>query len=168
MGKTGNIIQGHVLDSNKKHLERALKDYDKQLYIRWNPKKVKGFGCWEVRRKPEFKTIVDYCEFEGHTILDLDYVEVDAVHHVLDAAFLNYQIVEKIKDMDTLASGHADWAAAYEHAETVRKEEFEKKRLENRSYMLKQMRKDLNWFREYVLSGNDPGLIGQFWGQDQE
>ena len=103
---TGSTIRGHVLDSALKPLEQRLKDYDPQLYIKWNPKKLHGWGCWELRRKPEQKTVrpEDVVVFQGNTFVCPKYHELNLVDHVMDIPFLNYSIVKKLEKMDTWSS----------------------------------------------------------------
>lgn len=101
ISKTGNLIVGHVLDVDKTHLERALRFYDSQLYLKWNPKKNEGNGLWELRRRPNEKTLVVKTMFNGSKIGILEYVESDLINHVLDIPFLNYDILNKLRQMDT-------------------------------------------------------------------
>ena len=35
----GRLVVGSVNDCDRAGLERALRDFDKQLYLKWNPKK---------------------------------------------------------------------------------------------------------------------------------
>jgi len=96
----GKIIRGHVMDVSLKPFERALKDHDKSLYVRWNPKKLKGHGCWEIRRHPTKKTAVYQGTHNGAAFYKLMSVEYNDIHHIMDCAFLNYDQIRKIKEMD--------------------------------------------------------------------
>ena len=97
----GKLCKGHVLDVNPKQFQRALQSYDKQLYITWNPKKLKGNGCWEIRRKPEFNSALDIVELDDVKIIKVGPYENQLVHHIMDCAFLNYDQIRKLKEMDT-------------------------------------------------------------------
>lgn len=149
--KTGNIIQGHVLDCNKKWLEAKLQDYDRQLYVKWNPKKRNGRGVWEVRRHPNEKTLVQRCI----GFWELQYVESDIIHHVMDAEYLDHRIIDKIKQMDTWQD--KNWT------KTLDKKAFEyeaKKRKTNReelTYNLKQHKQYWKDLQEMVRQGRNPG-----------
>lgn len=150
----GNIIVGSVLDVNKKHLERALKDYDSQLYVQWNPRKRNGLGIWEIRRRPTKKTAVFKTVWEGNKIYQLEYVEQDLVHHIMDVEYLNYNVLTRLKEMDSWNS--KDWIGDMDYeAERAYERETEKNRAE-RKYMIKDNLKQLKALREEFLSGNNP------------
>ena len=85
----GKISQGHVLDVAKGPFERALKDYDPLLYVRWNPKKVRGHGCWEIRRKPEMKGVREVVEFQGMSFVVIEHCELDIVSPNLEGLLTN-------------------------------------------------------------------------------
>src|SRR6185369_13350161 len=98
---TGSLIIGNTGDCNKGFLERCLKYYDQQLYIKWNPKKRGGWGMWEVRRRPETATNVFQGKLEdGTNVYTYEYKELDLVNHVLDVPVLHYNVLGKIKSMD--------------------------------------------------------------------
>jgi hypothetical protein len=61
----GKLIEGHVLDVNKRGFERVLRDLDDRLYVRWNPRKIKGHGCWEIRRAPGVYTAIHQATYQG-------------------------------------------------------------------------------------------------------
>jgi hypothetical protein len=161
-GATGRLIEGHVLDVAKTPFEEKLRDYDSLLYVKWNAAKYKGWGCWEVRRRPATKQIVDYAEYESNLYLRLEYREVDFVNHVLDAPYLNYQIIEKIQSMDTWKQGH--WIRDIDYTEAKFNEEHEAKVKREMTYSMKQHKKELRDFREYILSGHNPYRIAEAWG----
>lgn len=163
LAPTGSVVEGHVLDVAKKPFERALKDYDSQLYVRWNPKKLKGWGCWEIRRKPESQTIVDFVEWKGTTVFKLGYREVDLVANILDCAFLNYDQLRKIREMDTWQIGPKQWLADRDYAEKQHKAAITAKRKEELKYAAKEYKREIRDFKEFVLSGNNPHLISQYW-----
>jgi len=71
----GKLIRGHVLDVAVGPFTQALHELDKQLYVKWNPFKLRGFGCWEIRRKPNRKVAVFKGTFEGADYYNLEYVE---------------------------------------------------------------------------------------------
>lgn len=173
-GPTGNVITGDVLDVNKKALDRALKAYDSQLYTKWNPKKCYGWGCWEVRRRPDNKVIVDYAEYNQDLFLRLEYKELDHIHHVFDLAFLNYRVIEKIKSMDTWATmsrvnekNVSQWVKNLESKESEAQQAMEDKIREDRLYALKQMKTQMAQLKEAVLSGVNPHLIAHMMGQSK-
>ena len=167
VGKTGSVIKGHVLDVSLKPLERKLKDYDSQLYLRWAPKKLKGYGVWEIRRHDNNKTVVDFWEFDAGksplgnsgktTIVQIDWHENNIVNHILDAPYLNYGILTKLKEMDTWNKGiqahnvveqaerNLDYITA-KNKEDARKEMFER---------AKEFKKEFRDLREHVLTGKN-------------
>lgn len=152
--KTGHIVIGHVLDCNKKHLEKALKDYDRQLYLKWNPDKDSGRGLWEVRRKPDHMTAVPKWEYGDIIVFELQYVENDLVHHVMDVPYLNYQILTRIREMD--AWNTKNWAAELDYrADKARDKAFDENR-ENLRYAIKQHRRAFEDLREHIRSGKNP------------
>lgn len=163
LGPVGSVSKGHVLDVAVKPFERALKDYDPMLYVRWTPQKLKGHGCWEIRRKPESLAIVDYVQYKGGTFFKLDYAENDLVANVLDCAFLNYDQLRKIKEMDTWSIGPQQWISDMERSEEQYRESRKAKAKEEIKYAAKEFKREIRDFKEFVLSGNNPHLIGQHW-----
>ena len=159
----GKIIEGSVLDCRRGPIEAALKRYDSQLYLKWNPKKKDGQGCWEVRRRPTRMMAV----FEGfipdaegkHTIAlyVMEHVESAMVHHILDADVLDWRIPERIKEMDTW--GNKNWVADMEHKGEQWLVEQEKKNLEEFKYSVKQHKREFSEWADLVARGQNPGAV---------
>lgn len=170
LGPVGKVSEGHVLDCNKKSFEKALQHYDPMLYVRWNPKKMRGHGCWEIRRKPEFNCALDVAELDEQTaLIKVGPREIDIVHHVLDCAFLNYDQIRKIKEMDTRQYGTAtQWQELVQRKTEERKELEASKGMQRRREAIRTFRKQINAFREYILNGGNPHMIGAFWDQVSE
>jgi hypothetical protein len=168
MGPTGSIIQGHVLDVSVKPFVQALRDHDPLLYVKWNPKKVRSWGCWEIRRKPEFTTIRDVAEFDGNTILDIGYVENNLLNHVLDCAFLNYDQIRKIKAIDTWQVGPKQWLQNREYMIQKKQEIARDKAKQAVKDAAKTFKREIRAFKEYVNSGNNPHLIAAHWDSTKE
>lgn len=149
---TGKVIAGHVLDVNRRAFDQALRFYDKQLYTKWNPKKMRGWGCWEIRRKPDTGTR-----------------EYDFIHHILDCAYLNYDQLRKLKKMDTWEKGGSDqWLSSLEtwEREALVKEKIRKQ--EAMAYAAKQYKTEIRAFKEMILSGVNPARIVDHWGDPSE
>lgn len=159
MGPTGKTIKGHCLDVSIKPFLRALRDHDPLLYVKWNPNKCAGWGCYEIRRKPEFTTIKDIAEYQGHLILDIGYVENDLMNHVLDCAFLNYDQIRKIKSIDTWGVGPRQWLDNREYMAKKQKELNKEKAKYAMRDAAKTFKKEINQYKEFVNSGNNPHLI---------
>jgi hypothetical protein len=157
VGPVGGIVQGDVLDVSVKSFQRVLKDYDSQLYVKWNPRKLKGHGCWEIRRTPTYKTAVPVGEIDGVMILDMKTLEFSDIHHVLDCAFLNYDAMNKIKRMDT--SNTKNWVAQLEAREKERVEQMQAKAKEELKYAIKQQKSATSQFYEMVRSGINPAEV---------
>lgn len=164
---TGNTIRGHVLDVSVDPLEQALRDYDPQLYVKWNPKKLKGWGCWEVRRKPESMVVTssDVHDLGDYSISTPRYKELDVVNHVMDVPYLNYLILKKIHRMDIWALSHRgkNFVKDAEYAEAKYDEKLDEKSAKELEYNLKQMKHEIRYFREYVLSGGNPYRLADHW-----
>lgn len=165
VGTTGNLITGHVLDCNKTNIEQQLKRYDEQLYIKWNSRKLKGWGCWELRRRPEKKTVKEVVIFGGNTIVNLDYIENGFVSHLLDLPFLNYSLIEKVRKMDTWMKSYygKNWVNTYESKLDENEVKTKQKATDEMRYNFKQMKTQIKDFREYILSGNDPYRLLDNW-----
>lgn len=149
--QTGKVVTGHVLDCNKKHLEKALKDYDKQLYLKWNPDKANKVGMWEVRRKPNQKTAWPMWELGDSIVFDLKYVENDIENHVMDVPFLNYNILKRIKEMDTWVVH--DYVNDLEYREQKAKDKaYDDNRAELR-YAIKHNKRAMRDLQELAKSG---------------
>ncbi len=150
----GQVIEGSVLDCNKKYLERALKDYDRNLYLKWNPKKNAGQGTWELRRLPNEKTAVPKYELNGQIVFELEYLENDLMHCIIDVPVLNYSLLKRLREMDTWGSG--DWVADLEYREQKSKDLEYDKNKQDLKYNIMQYRKAFADFKEEVRSGRTP------------
>ena len=150
----GRVVTGSVLDCDKAQLERALKFYDRFLYIKWNTDKLDGRGCWEIRRAPEQLTRVYQGAWNGGRLYTLERKENDIINHVLDAPVLKWDLLGKIKSMD--AWKHKDFEAhlantAAEHEQRTR----DKARAEMR-YDIQQHKREWREFASLVNSGMNP------------
>lgn len=160
---TGRVLRGHVLDVSLKPFEQALKDHDRQLYVRWNPLKLKGWGCWEIRRLPNQKRAVYMGSHQGAKFFKVMYVEQQDVHHVLDCAFLNYDAIRKIKEMDIFRlveqSGYGNLNDLLD-AKASEAEELKKaKAVENLRLHIRDNRTAMRDIFEAVRSGTHPAQI---------
>jgi hypothetical protein len=172
MGPTGNIIKGHVLDVAVEPFVQAMRFAltDPYLYVKWNPKKLGGWGCWEIRRAPEFNSAIDVTEYNGAVIFNVGPRELDLVHHVLDCAFLNYDAIRKLKEMDTWKYGErgADWQDEVERQTRTRRErERESAKNETRA-MTNYFRREIRQFKEMIKDGVNPAAIAQHWDRVKE
>lgn len=162
---TGNTIRGHVLDCSVGPLVERLRDYDPQLYVRWDDKKLRGWGCWSVRRRPNTKTVKESVVYGGNTYHIVDYVENNFENHVLDVPFLNYQILEKLKQMDTWR--HSNYGQNFMGAMDSKAEDHAEKAkqaaLQERRYELRQQKTMVRDLMDYTLSGGDPSRIANHW-----
>jgi hypothetical protein len=165
MKPTGNLIRGHVLDSAVGPLVERLKDLDPRLYIRWNPKKLRGWGLYEVRYRPEFKTMKDYVVYGGNTYVVVDYVENNFANHILDTPYLNYDILTRLKKMDMWANSDRgrNFLDQTESKAASLAEATKEKALTERKYELKQQSSMIRDLMDYTLSGGDPSLIANHW-----
>lgn len=154
---TGRLIRGHVLDVGYTGFRRALKELDKRLYFTWNPDKLKGEGCWEIRILPSLKTAVYKGTYQGVDFLELEYVEHRDMHHVLDCAFLNYDAIRKLKEMDTWNKDH--WIHDVEYAQAKKAEVQDAAARKERLYNIQQNRSAMRDILEAVRSGMDLGRI---------
>lgn len=150
----GRTIQGSVLDCNKAHLLKKLREYDKQLYLVWNSSKRKGYGMWEVRRLPNEKTAVFEGEYEGVNLYRVQYVENNMIHHVMDVEHLSYAILDRLKEMDTWAE--KNFLDAMEERGEKYAATQKRKNREDLIYSLKSNKKYLSIFKEAVTSGYRP------------
>lgn len=153
----GTLLVGSVQDCDKKALERALQDYDKQLYIKWNPKKRRGLGCWEIRRRPDQKEMVFKTDFNGIKIFSYEYVELDLVNHVLDVPVLSRDVLGKIKSMDAWTDKNFVANLDYRHAEA--KAEAGRKARAELTYEIRQHKREWRDFAAFVAEGGNPGQV---------
>ena len=164
MAPMGKLIQGHVLDVAKAPLERALKDHDSQLYVKWNSKKLKGHGVWEIRRRPATKSVVDIVPAPGGgEIVVIDWEELDIINHVMDLPYLNYLAVTKIKAMDTWAGNRNYWADQLESKEAAHVAEGRERAKQEMRLKAREYKKEIRDFKEMILSGLNPAEIGRYW-----
>lgn len=164
VGPVGQISKGHVLDCNKKAFERALRNHDPLLYVTWNPKKMRGHGCWEIRRKPEFYSAVDVAELPDCYVVKLGLYENPMVHHVLDCAFLNYDQLRKIQEMDTWRYGDAKtWQDMIEQKTLDRQAHELSQGMKRRAEAAKEFKQQIRAMKEYVLGGGNPHNIAGLW-----
>lgn len=182
VARESNTIKGHVLDVAARPLLAALRRYDPQLYIRWAPKKRGGRGVWELRRKPEFKTIKeaipsdrygipdrpgDIHSLGSFSIVEPKYHETDVENHVKDFEVLGYHMVDWVAKHDGWNYGFRgkNLTSEADYNEAKYLEKIDAKSDEDRQYALKQYKSEIRWFKDYVLSGGDPALLMQYWGK---
>lgn len=164
MGPTGKIIKGHVLDVHEAKFNEALRHYDDKLYTKWNPNKCGGFGCWEIRRRPEFLSALDVAELDGNLIFKVGPKEYDMVHHVLDCAFLNYDAIRKLKEIDCWQYGTASQYQDEVDRQTRNRQLKEKeRRAKELSYMAKHYKAEIRAFMEHMRSGVNPHSVAAHW-----
>lgn len=170
LGPVGSVSKGHVLDCAKAPLEQTLRDYDPLLYVRWNARKLKGNGCWEIRRKSEQKTLrpSDIWSGYGITIAYPKYHEIDLVNHVLDVAFLNYNVLTKLKSMDAwnmkdMGEKGKNFVKQAEYLEAKHLEKIEDKAVNELEYNIKQHKSQIRDFKEFINSGGNPYRLADHW-----
>jgi len=161
MAPTGKIVQGDVLDVEKTQLERALQEYDPQVYLKWNPEKCKGWGCWELRRRPSEKTAILAGSHQGVQFYELDYLETDMANHVKDWAYLNYDILGWMKDRDVWK--HKSFADYIEKREAENTARIKAEARAERAYAIKQHKTQIRALREKALSGTNLAEIAKHW-----
>lgn len=175
-------VSGHVLDVAKAPLLAALRRFDPQLYVKWNPKKLAGQGCWELRRAPELKSAREGRFLDSPTrgrvfipgdIFDMgDYTlcvpkphETSMENHVKDFKYLTY-------DMLSWVSSHDLWSYGYRGKNAMQEAEYkegqyltrvEEAAVAERTYMIKQHRTQFNDFRSYISSGGNPARLLDYW-----
>ena len=163
----GKLVEGHVLDCRRGPLEVALRRYDAQLYLKWNSKKLRGEGCWELRRKPEYKSVKETLMFQGKTYAVLEYKEYDTVNHVRDFAHLNYKILEWVKDPlnDTWQESYKakNFVNEFEYRNAKAQEKIDEQSDADRKYNIKQHKREIAGLMDYLNSGGDPNQIVENW-----
>ena len=163
LGPTGSIIRGSVLDVNKRALEEKLRDYDPLLYLRWNPRKLQGYGVWELRRRPEKKSVKSVDHFGGNSIVVIDYVEVAMVNHVKDFAYLNYGILKWLQDHDQFKHNLKYWGDQVDANLDRAREDARLKAREEMRYTAKQNRREIRGMMELVRAGKNPAWLADYW-----
>lgn len=172
LGPTGNTVIGDVLDVNRASLEPIIQHYDPQLYLKWNATKNYGYGVWELRRRPDKKTIVSSVVYEGNTYCVVDYKENNWEHHVKDFPCLSYRILEWLKESDQwIMSNYEDnqmlrlqrHLKRMDQTEQKIKDDAVAKARAEMMYKLKQDKSILNDFREKILSGVNPAHLMRYW-----
>lgn len=147
----GKLIAGHVLDVNKRKFTEALQHYDRELYVKWNPRKIRGHGCWEIRRRPSKKTLLYKGTHKGMSFYVPTLVEYNDIHHVLDCAFLNYDAIRKLKEMDTWNT--KNFSITLEQREAEARAKIQAKVAEEMKYRIKQDKSMAQDLYEAVRSG---------------
>lgn len=153
----GKLIQGSIFDMKKKNFDRILKAYDPYLYSKWNPEKLNGHGCWEIRRKPMTNSVVEVCSFEGNTIVKLAPKESKHIHHVIDTAFLTYEVINKIISMDCWNKDN--WINDIDYHEEVSLQKWMSERDAQRAYALRHYKKEVKDIYAHLQSGNNPAQL---------
>ena len=163
MGPSGKVITGSVLDVNVKGFKEALKHFDSALYVKWNPKKLKGWGCWEIRIKPQKPYAIYHGEYKGVHLTELKYLETDIMNHVLDCAYLNYDAIRKLKTMDVAnkiaSKGCKSYGEYVEKMEDEIEARLAAKRKEDLKYNISQHKSMAHDFREAIRSGIHPAQV---------
>jgi hypothetical protein len=172
IGATGNTVIGDILDVNKTALEARLRDYDPLLYLHWNPSKRRGYGCWELRRRPEKKSVVYAGSVGDAHYLKLEYVENDIESHVKDFGSLNYKILEWVKAADVWAQSNyqqgrhdqiSQWITDLDRQEFEAKQQIKDKQRQELLYSMKQQKSAIRDYKAAILSGVNPALLSHFW-----
>lgn len=154
----GNSIVGSVLDCNRKHLERAMRDLDPQLYLKWNPVKRFGLGMWEIRRLPNTKVPVFKTVWGDAKIYSLEYRERDVENHIFDREFLTYEIITHLRKIDTWTT---DWLKDIDYKEEKAQEALKAKEKQERREFIKDNKKEVRAYYEYVRDGFNPLYFGR-------
>lgn len=176
------LIQGDVLDVARGPLLAALKRYDQQLYLKWRPGKRGEKGVWELRRKPDLKSAKegryldtpkgrvffpgDVYEFDGFTLVVPKYHETKA-DCVKTFDHLGYHILDWVAKQDLWKYGYMgkNFVSEADYKAAKFEEKIDEDSYNEKQYMLKDMRTQINDFREYVLAGGDPYRLLDFWGK---
>lgn len=160
---SGKLVKGHVLDVDQKSFDEALRLYDPRLYTAWNPAKLGGWGCWEIRLKPTKMTSLHVGTHQGTKYYRLFEIEYDHIHHVLDAAFLNYDAIRKIKEMDMFKkmeqAGLSSTADILERKEEAYRNQIREKAEAELKYAFRHNKTLARDLYETVRSGVDPAQI---------
>ena len=169
LGPTGNTIHGHVLDCGRAPLEARMREYDAQLYITWNPRKLRGWGCWEVRRRPEFKSVKEVCIYGGNTYVVLDYKESGFENHIFDVPYLNYKILDRLSEIDTWKKSYKakNFGQDLDAWEQNREAQIRAKAEEERAYAIKQHKSLIRDLMDYVNEGGNPARVADAWDKAQ-
>jgi hypothetical protein len=175
------LVEGHVLDVSRPHLLAALRRYDPLLYIKWNAKKRAGLGVWELRRKPEFKTIKegekintpkgwvirpgDIFEMDNFTITVPKYHENNFENHVKDFEKLGYHMVDWLASHDLWKYGYKgkDVGREADYNEAVYDNKIDEDSYAEKQYMIKQHRTQFQDFAAYINAGGNPARLVDYW-----
>lgn len=169
----GNVIVGSVLDVNKRHLERDLKRYEKDLYLKWNPMKTmkpdgkveilplpgpywRGFGTgvWELRCRPLTKSAVPKWEYNDQVIFNIEYVEIEGINCIKDFSHLSYDILRWVKEHDLRE--YKDFCKELEYQEDKSYDKALDANKADLKYRTKYYRKAMADFKEALRSGRSP------------
>lgn len=158
-------------------LLQALRRYDNQLYVKWNSKKAK----WELRRKPEQKSVKEgrfmdtptkgRVYFPGDVHQMDDFAIVVPKYHETSADRvkffdrLDYRILDWVAGHDLWKFGYKgkDFASESDYLAAKYEEKIDEESYAEKMYGLKQMKTQIQDFREYVLAGGDPYRLMDFW-----
>ncbi len=151
---TGRLVQGHVLDVKLKPFLRSLKDFDNRLYIKWNPKKNRSNGKWELWRLPKYKTPVFFTELNGKRIHTLEYRENMFENYIADVKFIDYSIISTLQKLDTAEI--KDFNNYLDYADDKKYEKDLKRSKDDLAYNLKHHRKEFAYLYEDMRSGGNP------------
>lgn len=168
--RTGNLIEGHLYDVDRSAFEAALKAYDSELFLQWNPAKRRGLGCWEVWRKPVRKTEEFQAEYEGSPLYTVEEPLSDFTDHVKDLPFLNFHFFKRLKEMDVWRNyGHKgrDFGRDLESREEQEQNAILAKNQADLKYKLRHDRKLFRKLREMALSGVNLNQIAAHWGSSK-
>lgn len=153
----GRVVQGSVLDINKEYFCEKLKQYDKRLYLKWNPNKRGGRGIWEIRITPTKKTRIEHGEFQGAQLGTLEYVESDLIHHVLDVPILGMHVFNKLREMDAWENKNLIAEGDYEAERRLIKQELQQD--EDRLHMIRENKKYFRELHAAAKSGINPASL---------
>lgn len=151
---TGSIVTGNVNDGDYNKFLTALQNYDPLLYLKWNPKKKSGNGCWEIRRKSATLHKVFVATIDNIPIYELKAEEIDHINHVLDIDCISERYLNRIYEMDT--SKVHNWVDKTEYEAKRAREKLEKDNREELRYQIKSDIKQFATLFEEMQRGYNP------------
>lgn len=170
-GPTGALVQGTIHDSKRSSVEATIKSYDPLLYIKWNPNKNHKMGMWELRRRPEMKSVKETIELDGVKYHRLDYIELDLINHIFDLPILTHSILERIKKADVWAKADYDGSNVKKVERLLDKIEekrialqtaHKEKNMADTMYAMKQFNSQLEIYRQAILDGQNPADLVKY------
>lgn len=163
VGPTGKLIKGSLFDANVYRVKRALRDWDKQIHLEWNPRLRDGYGGWEIHWVPEMELPQYQGKLDGEPLYAWRKIRPSKNTVIkFDIPYLHDNLVGELqkRDLWQFKAGNKQVADGLEKfqddLQTQREQEAEYKSAQARKEYMRENKAIIKDYYEYCRSGYNP------------